>query len=71
MKPVLTGAGYLTSSFPPEQIKSATDNRGTFDAGNPDIYHQIIGERGAAKLDAADAGNRIGVPNGWRGGRMF
>ena len=27
--------------FTSEQAKSATDNRGTFDSNNPDIYYQI------------------------------
>ena len=27
--------------FSPEQIKSATDNRGTFDGNNPEIYYQV------------------------------
>ena len=38
-------------AFYPEQIKSATGNRGTFDAGDPDIYHQLLGEQGTG--DAA------------------
>ena len=33
-------AGVSLAVFSPAQIKSATDNRGTFDAGDPDIYHQ-------------------------------
>ena len=32
------GLSYVALN--PEQIKSATDNRGTFDAGDADIYHQ-------------------------------
>ncbi|MGM9844902.1 MAG: hypothetical protein ACI30K_01550, partial [Muribaculaceae bacterium] len=37
----------------PTKIKSATDNVGTFDAENPDIRYQIVGEKGAASLDKA------------------
>lgn len=38
----------------PNQIKSATDNRGAFDGGNPDItFSLIMGERGAARLTEA------------------
>ena len=37
--------------FNPEQIKSATANNGNFAPNDPDIYHQIIGEHGARRLD--------------------
>ena len=37
--------------FNSNQIKSATDNNGEFDANDPDIYHRFIGERGARRLD--------------------
>ena len=37
--------------FSPEQIKSATDNAGTFDPRNPSILFQIIGLSGASGLD--------------------
>lgn len=37
--------------FLPNQIKSATDNVGTFDSGNDDIRYQIVGEKGARNLD--------------------
>ncbi|MBQ7262482.1 MAG: hypothetical protein IJR14_02065 [Synergistaceae bacterium] len=42
------GTTYIV--FSPEQIKSATDNRGTFDAGDPDIYHQTYSEDEAAAM---------------------
>ncbi|MGN0207170.1 MAG: LPD23 domain-containing protein [Muribaculaceae bacterium] len=38
----------------PTQIKSATDNVGTFDGGNGDIRYQFVGERGAANADRAE-----------------
>ncbi|MDR2784574.1 MAG: hypothetical protein LBB83_01535, partial [Treponema sp.] len=40
--------------FSPTQIKSATDNAGTFSNENPSILFQTIGERGAAALDRAE-----------------
>ena len=43
---------YIT--FEPNQIKSATDNNGNFDANNPDILFQIIGEIGAQNLDDSE-----------------
>ena len=36
--------GNLYVVFAPEQIKSATDNVGTFDAGNPDIRYSLFDE---------------------------
>ena len=36
------------------QIKSATDNVGTFDASNDDIRYQFMGEKGAAAIDHAE-----------------
>ena len=46
------GDEYIT--FEPEQVKSATENRGTFDGRNPDItFSLIMGEKGAARLTAA------------------
>ena len=36
--------GNLYVVFDPEQIKSATDNVGTFDAGNPDIRYSLFDE---------------------------
>ncbi len=39
------------AAFYPEQIKSATGNNGNFDVNDPNIYHQILGEKGAAELD--------------------
>ncbi len=41
-------------AFSPTQIKSATDNVGTFSAGNGDIRFRFIGEQGALNLDAAE-----------------
>lgn len=41
-------------AFEPTQIKSATENVGTFDGGNADIRYQFIGERGAGALDRAE-----------------
>lgn len=41
-------------AFEPNQIKSATDNVGAFDAGNNDIRFRFIGEKGASNLDAAE-----------------
>ncbi len=41
-------------AFYPNQIKSATDNVGTFDAGNNDIRYQFVGERGAEAADHAE-----------------
>lgn len=52
-----TGAGiateYLidTEEFSPNQIKSATDNVGTFSAQSDDIRYQIIGEQGAKRIE--------------------
>ena len=46
-------------AFSPEQIKSATENVGTFDAGNPDIRYSISMAEQAAwdeVLDAYEAG---------------
>lgn len=40
--------------FNPNQVKSATENVGTFDGGNADIRYQFIGERGAAAADRAE-----------------
>lgn len=36
------------------QIKSATDNVGTFSSQNPDIRYQFIGEKGARAMDKAE-----------------
>ena len=41
-------------AFEPNQIKSATDNIGTFDVNEDDISFSIIGEKGASALDRAD-----------------
>ncbi len=37
-------------TFSPSQVKSATDNAGTFDGANPDIRYSIVSEKGAAAL---------------------
>lgn len=44
-------------AFEPTQIKSATDNNGQFDAGDPNIYHQFAGENAetADKMKLAEA----------------
>ena len=41
-------------AFEPTQIKSATDNVGTFNRNNPDIRYQFVGEKGAAAMDKAE-----------------
>ena len=41
-------------AFLPNQVKSATDNIGTFDQNNPDIMYQFVGEWGAASMDKAE-----------------
>ena len=57
---LIDGAHYgLESSnsfvaFNSNQIKSATDNVGTFDQNNPDIRYQFVGEKGAAAMDKAE-----------------
>jgi len=42
---------YTSVAFSPTQIKSATDNVGTFDAGNPDIRFSVKGVSEGAKKD--------------------
>ncbi len=42
------------NAFYPNQIKSATENVGTFDAENNDIRFQFVGERGAEAADRAE-----------------
>ena len=37
--------------FRPEQIKSADKNNSNFDPTDPDIYHQIIGKKGAERIN--------------------
>lgn len=44
-----SGKEYV--AYEPTQIKSATDNRGTFDGENPDITFSIIGEKAESFLD--------------------
>ncbi|MGN0035622.1 MAG: hypothetical protein ACI36X_00140, partial [Bacteroidaceae bacterium] len=46
-------------AFSPTQIKSATDNVGTFDGTNPDIRYQFVGEKGAAAADKAEDGSGV------------
>lgn len=41
-------------AFEPNQIKSATDNRGTFDPKNPDITFSVIGPNAATWGKYAD-----------------
>lgn len=41
-------------AFEPTQIKSATDNVGTFDGSNPDIRYQFVGENGAENAAETD-----------------
>ena len=51
----LVGTTHTTLAvFSPTQIKSATDNVGTFDQNNPDIRYQFVGEKGAAAMDKAE-----------------
>lgn len=40
--------------FSPNQIKSATDNAGTFSTENDDIRFSIIGEKGASGIDKSE-----------------
>ena len=57
-------------AFYPEQIKSATDNRGTFDAGDADIYHQnATAEQRLAAAEKAWGRAVDGVLNGTISGR--
>lgn len=42
-------------AFEPTQIKSATDNVGTFDGSNPDIRYQFVGENGAESAAETEA----------------
>ncbi|MBQ7262526.1 MAG: hypothetical protein IJR14_02285, partial [Synergistaceae bacterium] len=57
-------AGVSLAVFSPAQIKSATDNRGTFDASDPDIYHQTGGE-GEETAPAAGAETTDDPGAGW------
>lgn len=49
------GEVYEYFVFDSEQVKSATDNRGTFDAADADIYHQDSGTAETGKTDGARA----------------
>lgn len=46
-----------TVVFRPEQIKSATDNVGTFDGSNPDIRYSLSPEADKAYMDAVENAN--------------
>lgn len=46
--------GNVFVAYNRSDIKSATDNIGTFDGTNPDIRYQFVGERGAAEMDKAE-----------------
>lgn len=46
------GTSYI--AFSSNQIKSATDNVGTFDTENDDIRFQFVGEQGAENADRAE-----------------
>lgn len=46
-----TDIGTDWLAFNPTQIKSATDNLGTFDGENPDVSFSIIGEKAESFLD--------------------
>ena len=50
----IEAGGKAYAVFLPSQIKSATDNVGTFDGSNPDIRYQFVGESGAAAMDKAE-----------------
>ena len=53
-----TGTGDDIVAFYPSQIKSATENIGTFDGDNPDIRYQVVSDRGG---DYRLGGRRRGV----------
>ena len=48
-------AATETVAFYPEQIKSATDNIGTFDGGNPDIRYKVSAAKDAEYMRAVDS----------------
>jgi len=50
-----TGDATVYTAFSPEQIKSATGNRGTFDAGDPNMLFMPAAEAGAPKGKQAEA----------------
>lgn len=52
--------------FDSVQIKSARDNRGTFDSGNPDITFSIGSEKRLITLRAKKDGTWLKAPNGKR-----
>ncbi len=48
---------FVAVVFDPTQIKSATDNVGTFDSASPDIRYQIAGRAGAERLGIRGLGD--------------
>lgn len=51
----LTDSDVQIIAFRPEQIKSATGNRGTYDPTDPSILHQDVGgKRGVIRIDRAN-----------------
>jgi hypothetical protein len=61
------GAEYRNEAFiafKPEQIKSATGNRGTFDSGNPDIRYMPAKQGDGVKLPVLKKGSGWLFPNG-------
>lgn len=55
------GDGDSYVAFSPTQIKSATDNVGTFSSQNPDIRYQFIGEKGARAMGMAEEARRASL----------
>ncbi|MDR1374413.1 MAG: hypothetical protein LBJ24_05510, partial [Treponema sp.] len=52
---IISDSGFVeAAAFSPEQIKSATDNAGTYGNENRSILFQTIGEQGAEALDRAE-----------------
>lgn len=51
-------------AFSPEQIKSATGNKGTFDSGNPDIRYMPAKQGDGVKLPVLKKGSGWLFPNG-------
>ena len=52
--------------FSPEQIKSATDNIGTFDRANPDIRYSLTQATEGRKMNSRARGSRTGRGTGQR-----
>lgn len=55
----VNNSGEEFIAFYPEQIKSATDNIGTFDGSNPDILYSKSGKK-VDKIGSEEYNNRIG-----------